>query len=69
MAYAEGNPPTKKAFKQLVSSGKKVYLFSHSGIFPTTHDGEEFVEGPHYPQPHKWYAQVQVKDGIVISVK
>lgn len=31
--------------------------------------GREFVEGPHFPEPHKWYAQVTVKDGIVIAVK
>lgn len=29
----------------------------------------EFVEGPHYPEPHRWYAQVEMKDGIVVKVK
>lgn len=29
----------------------------------------EYVEGPHFPQPHRWYAQVEVKDGKVIKVK
>jgi hypothetical protein len=27
------------------------------------------VEGPHYPEPHKWYAEVEVKDYIVVKVK
>lgn len=32
-------------------------------------DGTIFVEGPHYPQPHKWYAQCTVKDGVIVKVK
>jgi hypothetical protein len=32
-------------------------------------NGTEYVEGPHYPKPHTWYAQVEVKDGIVVGVK
>lgn len=31
-------------------------------------DGEAFLEGPHYPRPHTWYAKVQVKDGVVVKV-
>jgi hypothetical protein len=27
------------------------------------------VEGPHYPEPHRWYAEVQVTDGRITSVK
>ncbi len=32
-------------------------------------DGEFSVEGPHYPQPHRWYARVVAKDGIIVKVK
>mgnify|MGYP003347318056 CR=1 FL=1 len=31
--------------------------------------GTAFLEGPHYPEPHRWYAQVEVRDGVVIKVK
>lgn len=31
-------------------------------------NGEAFLEGPHYPKPHKWYAKVRVQDGIVVQV-
>lgn len=31
-------------------------------------DGIAFLEGPHYPRPHTWYAKVQVKDGVVVKV-
>lgn len=32
-------------------------------------DGTIYCEGPHYPQPHKWYAQCEVKDGVIVKVK
>lgn len=31
-------------------------------------NGEAFIEGPHYPAPHRWYAKVQVTDGVVTKV-
>ena len=32
-------------------------------------DGWLTFEGPHYPQPHKWYAQALAKDGVIVRVK
>ena len=69
MAYTDTNFKTKKQFKEAVANGQQVRLYSHAGIFPTKENGTEFVEGPHYPKPHTWYAQVEVKDGIVTKVK
>jgi hypothetical protein len=66
--YADTNFKTKKAFKEAVASGAKVRLYAPGLGTPKT-DGEEFVEGPHYPKPHSWYATVMMKDGIVTSVK
>jgi hypothetical protein len=31
-------------------------------------DGRIFVEGPHSPEPHKWYAQCEAKDGVIVKV-
>lgn len=45
-----------------------VKLFA-PGIGAPKENGREYVEGPHYPEPHRWYAQVEVKDGIVVKVK
>lgn len=39
------------------------------GFFPPKTDGEEFVEGPHYPASHTWYATVTLKNRIVIAVR
>ena len=32
-------------------------------------DGEFSVEGPHYPEPHRWYARVVACDGVIVKVK
>jgi hypothetical protein len=49
-------------------AGKPVTLFAPGLGSPKT-DGTEFVEGPHYPAAHTWYAQVTVKAGVVVGVK
>ena len=68
--YTHKNYKTKKAFKDDVLAGKKVTVFQ-SGPFGGKEktDGIELVEGPHYPEPHRWYAQVTLADGYVIKVK
>jgi hypothetical protein len=66
--YVSPNFKTKKALKEAVAAGKDVTVFS-PGPFPCKMNGIEFIEGPHYPAPHSWYAQVQVVDGIVVKVK
>jgi hypothetical protein len=32
-------------------------------------NGKITLEGPHYPEPHKWYAQAEVKNGVIVKVK
>lgn len=66
--YAEINFKTKKALREAVASGQKVRVFS-PGPFPAPTEGRCCVEGPHYPEPHKWYAEVNLKDGIITKVK
>ena len=68
MAYATGNPKTKKALKEAVASGRRVAVYS-PGPFGCKSDGTEYIEGPHYPAPHTWYAQVEVVGGIIVKVK
>ena len=69
MAYVIRNFKTKKAFMEAVKNGEELSLYNPSGMFPTNQNGIEFVEGPHYPQPHRWYARVEMEDGIVKEVK
>jgi hypothetical protein len=69
MAYVSPNYKTKKEFKAAVLAALIHRPFNPSGMFPTEQNGIEFIEGPHYPQPHKWYAECKVIDGVVVSVK
>jgi hypothetical protein len=32
-------------------------------------DGTFCVEGPHYPEPHRWYATCTAKNGVIIKVR
>ena len=66
--YTETNFKTKKALKEAVAAGKKVRLYA-PGIGSPPENGTCCVEGPHYPEPHRWAAEVVVRDGIVVSVK
>lgn len=66
--YIEGNPKTKKQVKQWLAGGRIVRVFS-PGPFPVKQNGQEHVEGPHYPAMHTWYAAVQLVDGKVTSIK
>lgn len=65
--YVDPNYPTKKALKEAVARGDVVTVFS-PGPFPAPANGKADIEGPHYPKPHTWYANVLVKDGRVTKV-
>lgn len=66
--YASPNFKTKKALKEAVAAGKTVTVFQPGlGSVPT--NGTATLEGPHYPAAHSWYAQVTLKDGVVVKVK
>ena len=66
--YCSPNFKTKKALKEAVANGEKVTVFS-PGPFTCPQDGSITLEGPHYPEPHRWYASVIVENGRVVKVK
>jgi hypothetical protein len=65
--YVSPNVKSKAELKRRIAAGESVTVFS-PGPFPAAANGTEFVEGPHYPKPHTWYAQVEVKAGRVVKV-
>ena len=65
--YTEVNFKTKKAFKEAVKEGQTIRLFA-PGMGTPKANGTEYVEGPHYPAPHSWYATATMKDGVVVKV-
>jgi hypothetical protein len=66
--YTVENYKTKKQFRLAVESGAKVRLYA-PGLGSPKDNGIEYVEGPHYPAPHTWYAQATMENGVVIKVK
>jgi hypothetical protein len=66
--YTVTNFRTKKSLKDAVAAGDKVGVFQ-PGPFLGKMDGDAFLEGPHYPEPHRWYAQVKLKNGMVVKVQ
>jgi len=72
--YTTKNFKTKKALREAVKAGETVRIFQPGGFFDPPEAASDFtgtasVEGPHYPQPHTWYATVTVVDGVVTKVK
>lgn len=79
--YTVTNFKSKKALKQAVEAyntlspidgqraGRAVRYFQpgpFGGNEPSA--GEFSVEGPHYPEPHKWYARVRAEGGFIVKV-
>lgn len=72
--YTDRNFKTKKALKDAVANGAQVGVWQPNDFFDNPkadpyYSGEATVEGPHYPEPHKWYATVTIENGVVTKVK
>lgn len=71
MAYVTGNPKSKAELRRRIAAGEAFKVFQPGPR------GNEFiecgtctVEGPHYPEPHRWYGIVKVNAaGLIESVK
>lgn len=68
MSYVRPNFKTKKALKDAVKNGDHVEVFE-PGIGQVPRDGTIYIEGPHYPQPHTWYAEGTMRDGKLVRVR
>ena len=68
--YTSINFKSKKDLKTAIEAGRKVTVFQpgpFGGNEPST--GWVTLEGPHYPQPHKWYGRAYLEDGYITKVK
>lgn len=68
--YTSTNFRTKKALKEAVAAGQRVTVYQ-PGPFggDPPRSGTVALEGPHYPEPHKWYAQAVLENGVIVKVK
>lgn len=69
--YTNVNFKTKKALKDAIAVGRKISVFQPNDIFGKgdVTEGKVYLEGPHYPEPHKWYAQAWLENGFIVKVK
>lgn len=69
MAYTDINFKTKKALKDAVAAGARITCHQ-PGPFANNMpaNGRVYLEGPHYPQPHRWYATATLADGVIVKV-
>jgi hypothetical protein len=68
MAYVSPNAKSKKQLKDWLAAGKSIEVFQPGmGTIPLT--GKVYLEGPHYPAPHTWYAEGMMQDGKLVKVK
>lgn len=65
--YVNGNPKSKKALKEMIVNGGVTVFQPGLGTVP--HNGVVYLEGPHYPEPHKWYAEGTMTNGLLVKVK
>lgn len=65
--YSVHNYKTKKELKAAVAKGP-VPCHQPGPFGPDIRDGNYCCEGPHFPEPHRWYATVDVVDGYIVKV-
>lgn len=66
--YVTPNFKTKKALKEALASGVRVDVYS-PGLGEVPVNGRVFLEGPHAPAPHTWYAEGRMENGRLIKIK
>jgi hypothetical protein len=69
--YVSPNYRTKKAIKEALALGASVWVYQPNALNMdhNVQDGEVFLEGPHYPDPHRWYGRGEVKMGKLVNIK
>ena len=68
--YATVNTKSKKELKELVEKGEKIGVVELTPFGQRKKVGVVSICGPHYPKPHKWYAEVSVdEEGYIYKIK
>ena len=65
--YVSPNYPTKKALREALARGEEISVFA-PGIGTVPREGAVYLEGPHYPMPHRWYAKGTMAHGKLVKV-
>jgi hypothetical protein len=70
MSYTTKDFRKKKELKDALSNGEVVTCYN-PGLGPdlSNYSGVVYLEGPHYPKSHTWYAQGIMEHGRLVKVK
>ena len=69
-AYLYPNLKSKKAYKEAIKKGMEIIAMENTPFGQKDiKDGEVTFEGPHFPEPHRFYGIAVVKNGLVVSIK
>ena len=73
MAYVTGNPKSKAELRRRIAAGEAFKVFQPGPFGPDVKPDEKrqiAIEGPHYPEPHRWYGIATLNaTGTIASVK
>ncbi len=68
--YTSINYRSKKEIKDAIKKdGHAGTVFQPGMGAPPPENGTVTLEGPHYPEPHKWYTQATLKNGLIVKIK
>lgn len=67
MTYVSPNFKTKKALREAFANGARIEVFQ-PGLGTIPANGKVYLEGPHYPAPHSWYAVGTMVNGKLTKV-
>ncbi len=66
--YTRRNFKTKKELREAVKAGEQIEVYQPGGMFPARTNGQIGLEGPHYPEPHKWYASAEIENSVIVKI-
>jgi len=66
--YTARNYKSKKELVTAFASGKIIGVFQPGPFGGGPINGQECIEGPHYPEPHRFYVTVTCKDSVIVAI-
>lgn len=69
MSYTDKDYMSKKQIKDDLKAGENITCYN-PGLGPdlSNFTGTVFLEGPHYPKPHKWHGKGYMENGLLKKI-
>lgn len=69
MSYTSINFSSKKSVKEALKDGVEITCYNPGlGGDLSNFSGTVYLEGPHFPKPHRWYGKGKMVDGKLVSI-